>query len=101
MTDICPVCGLPKDLCMCKTIAKEQATITIRLTQRRYGKPVTLVEGVSEEKEAKDLAKKLKQKLACGGTIKDKVIELQGNQKHRVKEVLIQLGYNEDSIEIK
>ncbi len=101
MSDICPVCGLPKDLCMCKTIAKEQTSIIVRLTRRRYGKPVTLVEGLGDGKEAKALAKKLKQKLACGGTVKDNSIELQGNQKHRVKEVLVNLGYNADSIEVK
>ena len=101
MSDTCPVCGLLQDLCSCKTIAKEQTTIVVKLTKRRYGKPVTLVEGVGNTQEAKELAKTLKQTLACGGTVKDKVIELQGNQRSRVKAVLLKSGYSEDRIEIR
>lgn len=100
MSDICPVCGLPQDLCMCKTIAKEQTLITVKVTKRRYGKLVTLVQGVSSMDEAKELGKTLKQSLACGGTVKDKIVELQGDQRRRVREVLLKIGYSENSIEI-
>jgi len=42
----------------------------------------------------------MKQKLACGGTIKNNNIELQGEHKTRIKNILISLGFQEDQIEI-
>ena len=41
----------------------------------------------------------MKQKFACGGTIANKTIELQGNHKARAKEFLIKKGYNENLID--
>ncbi len=65
---------------------------------RRFNKPITIVEGIAEN--TKDVAKQLKSKLACGGTIKGGHIELQGNHKARVKDILVKLGYSEEQIEI-
>ena len=47
---------------------------------------------------SKELAKKLKEKLACGGTVKDGIIELQGNHVSHVKQELIKLGFSSESI---
>ncbi|MEM4778614.1 MAG: hypothetical protein QW062_04150 [Thermoplasmatales archaeon] len=41
----------------------------------------------------KELAKTLKKKTATGGTVKDEKIELQGDQRERVKKVLEELGF--------
>jgi translation initiation factor 1 len=46
----------------------------------------------------KNTAKSLKEKLACGGTVKDNTIELQGDHKKQAKEALIKLGFPEGSI---
>ena len=46
----------------------------------------------------KGTAKILKEKLACGGTVKDNVIELQGNHRKQVKSLLVQLGFSENAI---
>ena len=100
MSNICPKCGLPQDLCMCETIAKEAQRVKITTVKRRFGKLTTMVQGL-EGINLKDLAKKLKAKLACGGTVKNNVIELQGDHVQKVKEELIKLGFNPESIETK
>lgn len=100
MNDVCPKCGLKKELCVCETIAKEDQNIKIRVVKRRFGKEITLVEGLDESSiDIKDVAKTLKAKLACGGTIKDGVIELQGNHLAKTKETLIKIGFNQKTIE--
>ncbi len=100
MNNICPKCGLPHDLCVCETIAKEEQRIRIRKDRKRYGKLMTIIEGIeSNNIDLKDLTKKLKNKFACGGTFKEGMIELQGDHVKRVKEELIKLGFNADTIE--
>jgi translation initiation factor 1 len=100
MDKICEKCGLPKELCACETIAKEKEKIRIYNDRRRYGKNITLVEGIGKDADNKNVLKELKSRLACGGTLKDGVIELQGDHKKRVKEVLKKLGFSEDQIEV-
>jgi len=86
--------GLPKDLCVCETISKESQKIKVYTTRRRFGKIVTVIEGIDERDiNLKDLAKVLKAKLACGGTAKDGVIELQGDHKDKIGDVLAAQGF--------
>lgn len=100
MSEICPKCGLPEDLCVCETIAKEEQIIRIRKEKKRYGKLVTLVEGIdSTTIDIKEVAKTLKSKLACGGTIKNSVIELQGDHVAKAKQELIRLGFHAETIQ--
>ena len=98
--DICPKCGLPLAACVCEEIAKTQQEVEVKLEKRRFGKVVTLVTGL-EGVDLKEIAKKLKNKLACGGTIDGKVIELQGNHLTKVKPVLIDAGFSESLIKEK
>ena len=100
MSDICPKCGLAKELCVCETIAKEEQRIVIRVDKRRFGKLTTVIDGF-EDIDIKDIAKKLKSKLACGGTVKGKSIELQGKHIDKVKKELVSLGFNANSIDTK
>ena len=94
MAEICPVCGLPKELCMCEEIAREQQTVRISVDSRRYGKMVTVIDGIDENDiDLVDLAKQLKNKCAAGGTYKDGRIELQGDHKKKVKMVLEDMGF--------
>ncbi len=99
---ICEVCGLPEDLCICEEIARESQKITISVNRRKFGKSMTVVDGINEKSiDMNDLAKKLKGELACGGTVKDGRIELQGDHRNRVKDILIKSGYSEDLIEVR
>jgi len=94
MAGICPTCGLPKELCACEEIAREQQEIRITTAKRRYGKVVTIVEGINaSDINIDDLARQLKTKCASGGTVKDGNIELQGDHKRKVEQVLQELGF--------
>ena len=93
---ICPNCGLPLEACVCKEIAKKDQQIEVKTEKRRFGKITTLVTGL--EGDVKEIAKKLKNELACGGTVKGGVIELQGNHKDKVRPVLIEAGFNDEQI---
>ena len=96
--DICPKCGLPKQACICEEIAKSEQRITIAVEKRRFGKNITVISGLGKEVNIKDLAKKLKGELACGGTVKDGAIELQGDHRKKIKEALQKLGFKEEQI---
>lgn len=95
--DIDPRFGLPNDEIL-KEIAKSEQKIVVSTEARRYGKLITMVSGFDKSFDIKATAKRLKEELACGGTVKDGVIELQGNHKARIKPILIKLGFSEDSI---
>ncbi|AMH93948.1 MAG: stress response translation initiation inhibitor YciH [Candidatus Methanomethylophilus sp.] len=94
MSEICPKCGLPKELCMCEEIAREQQSVRISIDSRRYGKTVTVIDGIDgNDIDIADLAKTLKSRCAAGGTCKDGRIELQGDHKKKVKAVLEEIGF--------
>ena len=94
MSDICEVCGLPKEICVCEDIAREQQKISIAVDKRRYGKMMTVVDGVNpNDVDINALVSKLKSICACGGTIKEGKIELQGDHRTRVKETLEKMGF--------
>lgn len=83
-----------KELTPLDEIARESQVITIETDKRRYGKYVTIVSGFDVHSEdIKELAKTLKKKTATGGTVKGEKIELQGDQRERVKKVLEDLGF--------
>jgi translation initiation factor 1 len=73
--------------------------IRVRGDKRRYGKYVTVIEGF-ENVDVDKVAKDLKTKMACGGTSKNNVIELQGNHVRKVRDALISLGFSESMIDV-
>lgn len=93
---------MPKELCVCQEIAREQQRINVYSIKRKYGKIVTIVDGIDEKQlNIKELTKNLKSKLACGGTSKGGRIELQGNHKARVREVLVGMGFSPEMIDMR
>jgi translation initiation factor 1 len=102
MSEICITCGLPKDLCVCEDIAKESQQIDVYVDKKRFGKKYTVVEGIDEKQiNLKELIKQLKEKLACGGTVKEGKIELQGDHKTAVKDWLLKLGFAPETIRVR
>ncbi len=100
MTDICPKCGLPKELCVCDVLDKEiESRIKVYTKKAKFDKIVTIVEGLNPN-EIEDATKDLKRTLACGGTSKDNLIELQGNHKSKVKHILVNMGYKDSNIDV-
>jgi translation initiation factor 1 len=96
--EICPKCGLPIQACVCQEIGKSEQKIKVETVKRTYGKIITLVSGFHNI-DVKSMLKKLKQTRACGGTIKEGIIELQGNHKGKIKPILVELGFPEGSID--
>ena len=90
---VCEVCGLPKEICVCEELSREQAPLRVRIDTRRYGKAVTVVEGFTDDANVGALAKDLKRFVAAGGTVKDGHIELQGDHRHKVVNWLRDKGY--------
>ena len=78
-----------------KSLPPQQQTIYLhRESSGRGGKAVTLLKNlVLSADDLKALAKKLKQECGTGGTIKEGVVEIQGEQRQKIAGVLEKLGY--------
>ncbi len=101
---ICPDCSQPVVLCQCAAIKKALAAASSasadgivrvqRETKGRGGKSVTLVRGLALDAEALvALAKQLKAACGSGGTVKDGVVEVQGDHVVTVMAALQKLGH--------
>lgn len=95
---ICPECGAAKHSGKCSTVdvpPEGDGIVRIRReTAGRKGKGVSVVEGLLvDSAELNKIAKVLKQKCSCGGKAKDGVIEIQGDQREKIKTILEGLGH--------
>jgi translation initiation factor 1 len=95
---LCPACGKALKQCICKqTTASPKGDGIVRIqreTKGRKGKGVTLITGIPlADAELKKLAKTLKQKCGTGGTIKNGVIEIQGDHRDLLLAELQQKGW--------
>ena len=95
---MCPACRSAMAACVCKQAAAAPAGDGIvrvsRETKGRAGKGVTLVKGLALDAAAlTQLGKQLKAACGSGGTVKDGVIEVQGDHCDRVIELLNAQGH--------
>ena len=95
----CPECERPVAQCVCsnkKPVVKGEGIIRVsRETKGRKGKCVSLVSGVPlDHGGLLELAKRLKQKCGSGGTVKDGVIEIQGDHRDTIVKDLAAEGYS-------
>ena len=96
---ICPKCKKTIAGCVCSksvaTLPSGDGVVRVgRETKGRKGKGMTLITGVPlPTDELKKLAKELKQKCGTGGTLKDGVIEIQGDHRDVLIEMLKARGW--------
>lgn len=97
---MCPACGEPVDECICRQrqageVPEGDGIVRVsRETKGRKGKDVTLIAGVPvDENKLRALAKQLKRRCGAGGTVKDCVIEIQGDHRDLLVEELTKQGY--------
>ena len=101
MVEFDPITGLPKELSAWDNIAKESQKVLVKIIRKKFGKQYTIVEGLNaSEVDVKDIAKKLKNKFACGGTAKKDIVELQGNHLKTIKDALVGMGFAPETIEV-
>jgi len=95
----CPNCNKPIAHCSCgqkKTLPKNDGIVRVsRETKGRKGSGVTLITGLPvADSELNNLAKQFKQRCGSGGTVKNGVIEVQGDHRDVLIAELIRLGYH-------
>ena len=98
---VCPTCGWPSDDCRCSSRFARDEPVPAKLIAKlrieksgRGGKTVTVVFALPRNTEfLKNLAQELKRVCGTGGTASDDGVELQGDQRERVRVHLQQKGY--------
>ena len=96
---LCPDCGQAVAACACSHAKNRQVigdgkVVVSRSTKGRGGKTVTLIKGVAFDGEAlAALGKQLRSRCGAGGTVKDGVIEIQGDHGETVLQALLHAGH--------
>ena len=95
---ICPDCSLPVDRCICREKSSQPAGDGIvrirRESKGRGGKTVTVVSGIPvDDAGLKMVAALLKKRCGTGGTVKEGIIEIQGDHRELLLAELAARGY--------
>lgn len=93
----CPGCRRPVPDCVCRQKHPTVSDGIVRIrreTKGRKGQGVTVISGVPlQGEELRKFAKTLKQQCGSGGTVKDGVIEIQGDHREVLKSTLKNQGW--------
>jgi translation initiation factor 1 len=95
----CERCGESEEHCMCQPATPpkfppEKQTARLAIEKRAKGKTVTVVRGLpAEGNDLPALLVQLKSACGAGGTLKDEVLEIQGDHAQRIREWLTAIGY--------
>ena len=95
----CERCGGLEEACTCPAPPKvltppEKQTARLAVEKRKKGKVVTVVRGLlADQNDLPALLGQLKAACGAGGTIKDDVLEIQGDHIERVLGLLTGIGY--------
>lgn len=85
---------------MCQEISKAGQKIKVTREKRKFRKTYTILTGFDAGTDMKSLAKELKNKLACGGTMKEGRIELQGDHIDKIRKILTAMNYTPEQLDI-
>ena len=97
----CPVCGWPQRDCQCSSRQPANEALPSRIVAKlrmekkgRGGKTVTVVHGLPKNTDfLQELGQQLKKACGTGGTVIDDGVELQGDMRDRVRDVLTRRGF--------
>jgi translation initiation factor 1 len=98
---VCPGCGWPVKDCKCSSKRTADEAVPSRIVAKlriekkgRGGKTVTVVYDLPRNAAfLKDLAQELKRACGTGGAVADNTIELQGDLRDRIRDVLARKGF--------
>jgi translation initiation factor 1 len=95
---MCPRCHKQVEKCRCKSqqiVPENDGIVRLRReTKGRKGKAVTVITGIPlAGQELKKLVKSLKKKCGSGGTLKNGIVEIQGDHRDLLERMLTDLGY--------
>jgi translation initiation factor 1 len=98
---ICPGCGRPSHDCRCGAGSREDEPVPVRVVAKlrveragRGGKSVTVLYDLPRNAAfLKDLSQELKRACGVGGAVRDDTIELQGELRDRVRDLLLKKGF--------
>ena len=97
---VCPGCGWPASACRCSSRASDE-TVPVRVVAKlrvekagRGGKTVSVVYDLPRNAAfLKELCQELKRACGTGGTVLEGAVELQGDLRERIREILLTKGF--------
>jgi translation initiation factor 1 len=98
---ICPKCGWPEADCRCSSTlgaseepVPEKLTAKLRVEKRGSGKVITVIDSLPANREfLDDLARELKKSCGAGGRAGENFVEIQGDHRERLRELLARKGW--------
>ncbi len=84
-----------------REIEKGELHVIISMDIRKFRKKVTLISGLQDRSDVKEITTQLKSRIGTGGSFKEGRIELQGDHREATKSLLVGMGFDKESIEVQ